>query len=63
MCGAMWYLQYIYSQLSRCSTARGSISGLFLLGPTKVKAHKSFIFTEGSPKVENKGKNMEGISV
>ena len=28
----------LYSWLSRCSTARGSSSGLFLVGPTKVKA-------------------------
>ena len=26
-----------------------------LVDPTKVKARKSFIFTEGSPEVENKG--------
>ena len=44
----------IYSQLSRCITARGSISGLSLGGPTKVKARESFLFTEGSLKVENK---------
>ena len=25
----------LHSQLSRCSTARGSVSGLFLGGPTK----------------------------
>ena len=44
----------IYSQLSRCSTARGSSTGLSLVGPTIVKACKSFLFTEGSLKVENK---------
>ena len=27
----------IYSQLLRCSTARGSSTGLFLVGPTKVQ--------------------------
>ena len=49
----------IYSRLSRCSTARGSISGLSRGDPTKVKAHKSFLFTEGSLKVEsNKGLRM-----
>ena len=37
-----------------CSTARGSGSRFSLQGPTKVKAHKSFLFTESSPKVENK---------
>ena len=44
-----------YSQLSRCSTARGSSPRLSLVGPTKVKPWKSFLFTEGSAKVENKG--------
>ena len=34
------------SRLARCSTARGSGSGLFLRGPTKAKAYKSFLFTE-----------------
>ena len=33
----------INCRLSRCSTARGSSSGLSLGGPTKVKAHKSFL--------------------
>ena len=40
--------------LLRCSTARRSSNGLFLVGPTKVKACKSFLFNEGSLKVENK---------
>ena len=31
--------------LSRCRTARGSGSGLSMGGPTKVKASKSFLFT------------------
>ena len=44
----------IHSRLSRCSTARGSDSGLCLGGPTRVKAGKSFLFTEGSLKVEKK---------
>ena len=43
-----------YSGLSRCSTARGDISGICLGGPTKVKACKYFLFTEPSLKVENK---------
>ena len=43
----------IHSWLLRCSTARGSGSGLFLGGPTKVKTRWSFLFTEGSLKVEN----------
>ena len=45
---------FIYSLLLRCSTARGSSFGLSVGGPTKVKACKSFLFTESSPKVENK---------
>ena len=40
--------------LSRCSTARGAISGISHRGLTQVKARKSFLFTEGSLKVENK---------
>ena len=44
----------IFSQLSRCSKARGSSSGFSLGGSTKVKACKSFLFTQGSLKVENK---------
>ena len=44
----------IYSPLSRCSTARGSSNGLSIVGPTKVQARKSFLFTEVSPEVENK---------
>ena len=37
------------SGLSMCSTARGSIHGILLSlgGLTKVKAHKSFLFTGG----------------
>ena len=34
---------FIYSQLSRCSTARGSISKLSLGVPSKDRAHKCFI--------------------
>ena len=44
----------IHSQLLWCSTARGSNTGLFLVGLNKVKARKSFLFTEESIKVENK---------
>ena len=33
---------------------RGSSTGVLHVGPTKVKAPKSFLFTEGSPEVENK---------
>ena len=42
------------SRLSKCSTARGSSTELSLVGPTKAKACKSFLFTECSLKVENK---------
>ena len=38
---------------ARCSTARGSNTGLNSVGPTKFKTCKSFQFTEGSLKVEN----------
>ena len=44
----------MYSKFLRCSTARGSNTRLSLVGPTEVKAHKSFRFTEGSLNVENK---------
>ena len=44
----------MYSRLSRCSTARICSTKLSLVGPTKVKAHKSFLFSEDSLKVENK---------
>ena len=37
----------------------GSIAGFWRVSPTKVKAPKSFLITEGSPEVENK----EHISV
>ena len=38
-------IKVIYSRLSRSNTARGSSTGLSLVGPTKVKARKSFLFT------------------
>ena len=41
------------SLFSKCSTARESSTELSLVGPTKVKACKSFLFSEGSLKVEN----------
>ena len=44
----------IYRRLSRFSTTIGSSAGLSLVGPTKVEARKSFLFTEGFFKVENK---------
>ena len=40
---------FTFSQLSRCSTARGSSSGLSLRVPTKVTAFKSFLFNEVLP--------------
>ena len=42
----------MYSRFSRCRTARGSGTGLRLVGPAKVKASKSILFTEVSPEVE-----------
>ena len=48
------FLIEIHSRLLRCSTARGSNTGLFQVGPTKVKARKSFLLIEGSLKVEHK---------
>ena len=54
----------MYSQLSRCSAAKGSRTGLSLVGPTKVKARQSFLFTEGFLKVEiNKSLRMRRSSV
>ena len=40
------------SRLPRHSTARGSKTGLVPVGPTKVKAHKSVLLTEGPLAVE-----------
>ena len=48
--------------MSRSSTARGSDTGLSLVGPTKVKACKSFLFTAGSFKVENKEHLFDFVS-
>ena len=39
---SLWLYNVIYSWLSRFSTARGSITGFSLEGPTKVKAYRSF---------------------
>ena len=36
----------------RCSTARGSITGLCRRSPAKVKTGKSILFTDSSPEVE-----------
>ena len=44
----------IYRWLLRCSTAKGSSTGLVPVGPPKVKACKSILVTEGTPKVEIK---------
>ena len=41
-----------YSWFSRYSTTRGSSTGLCRVGPAKVKASKSIIYTEGPPEVE-----------
>ena len=39
---------FSYSWLTRCCTARGYSKGFFHFSPTKVKAGKSFLFTESS---------------
>ena len=44
----------IFSRLLRRSTARGSSTRLFRVGTTKVKACRSFLFTDSPLKVENK---------
>ena len=41
-----------HSLLSRRNTARGSSTGLVIVGPTKVKACKSILFTEGIPEIK-----------
>ena len=51
----------INSRLLKCCTARGPSSELSL-GPNKVKARKSFLFTEGFLKVENKEHLVELMS-
>ena len=38
---------YIFNRLSSYSTAKGSSTGLVPVGPVKVKARKSIVFTEG----------------
>ena len=45
-------IRNIYSPLSRYSTSRGSSNGLVTVGPEKVKACRSILFTEGIPEVE-----------
>ena len=52
----------IHGRLWRCSTARGSGSVLSLGGPTMVKAQKSFLFTKGLLKVENKEHLVDVLS-
>ena len=47
--------------MSRCGTARGSNSWLSLGGLHKGKAGKSFLFTEGSLRVENKEHLFDNI--
>ena len=39
------FQEEIYSQLSRCVTARGSSTGFSLVGGTKVKVCNSVLFT------------------
>ena len=51
---------YINSWLSRCSTARGSVTW-FSVGPTTVKAHRSVLFTESSLVVINKKRLVDFV--
>ena len=44
----------MYTGLSKYSTAKGSGTGFSLVGPAKVKARKSVLFTESSLVVWNK---------
>ena len=44
----------MHSQLSRRSTARGLNTRFYLVGPTKVKAYKFFVFIQKFAIVENK---------
>ena len=44
----------MYSRFLRKCAARGSSNGLCHKGPSKVMAHNSILFTEGSPEVERK---------
>ena len=45
----------MYSWLSRLNIARGSDACFVTVGPAKVKACESILFTEGIPKVEIMG--------
>ena len=47
-------ISHINSLLSMHNTARGSCAGLVTVGPTKVKACKSVLFTVGIPEVKIK---------
>ena len=53
---------FINSPLLRCSTARGSNSGLSLGGPSKVKAHKSFLFIEHSTQPQFLNLNFKSLA-
>ena len=56
-CATIWiHPDVTHKLLARLSTARGSITELVPVGPTKVKACKSVLFTEGTPEVEIKNK-------
>ena len=44
--------EHMYSQFLRLITARGSNTVLVTIGPTKVKAFKSVLFTDGIPEVK-----------
>ena len=44
----------MYGRLLRLNTARGSYTGLVIVGPAKIKACKSVLFTKDIPEVEIK---------
>ena len=53
----------MYSQLQRLYTARGSDTGLAKVGPIKVKACKSILFTKDDPDFEIKNKVTLQVTV
>ena len=63
-CRAKRYVgTFIFGQFLRSCTARGSDTGLCCRGPAKVRARKSILFTEGSPRVERKSEHLFDISM
>ena len=48
----VFFYIFIYSQLARLGTARGSGTSLVTVRPTKFKTCKSILFSEGTPEVK-----------